>query len=163
MKKLYLYWVPHAMDTNQKVERATLSHGILLVLPGARSTGFQSIITGDKSWFFLYYLRDSIGASSRDELPERVSQTIDTEKYPVSLLWSVNGGHSLVDVLKGSAYNAPFFCDNLLKFRGHFLVCLPAKTMRSDNGVLLQLDSHSLQMNPGFANQQTRFFSACKI
>jgi hypothetical protein len=29
MKKFHLYWVPHALDTNQKAERATLSHAIL--------------------------------------------------------------------------------------------------------------------------------------
>jgi hypothetical protein len=31
-KKFHLHWVSHALDTNQKVERVTLSHGIPSVL-----------------------------------------------------------------------------------------------------------------------------------
>jgi hypothetical protein len=44
------------------------------------STGFQSVITRDESWFFLYFLCypcDLIWASpvtSQDEMPERISQ-----------------------------------------------------------------------------------------
>jgi hypothetical protein len=76
MKKLHLRWIPHALDTNPNAERVTLSHGILSVLPSVRSTGFQSVITGDQSWFFLHHLRDSILVPSRDEVPKRVSQKL---------------------------------------------------------------------------------------
>jgi hypothetical protein len=48
--------------------------------------------------------RHSIWASSQDEVPERVSQAIDTEKCLISILWFVNGNHSLVDVPKDSTY-----------------------------------------------------------
>jgi hypothetical protein len=36
--------------------------------------GFHIVITGDESWFFLYYPRDLIWPSSRDEVSERISQ-----------------------------------------------------------------------------------------
>jgi hypothetical protein len=49
MEKFHLRWVSHTLDTNQKVERVILSHGVLSVLPRVRSTGFQSVITGDES------------------------------------------------------------------------------------------------------------------
>jgi hypothetical protein len=111
MKKLHLRWVPHALDTNPNAESATLSHGILSILSSVCSPGFQSVITGDQSWFFICYFHDSIWASSRDEVPERVSQKIDTEKCLISLLWSVSGIHSLVDVPKGNTYHSTFFCD----------------------------------------------------
>jgi hypothetical protein len=52
MKKFHLRWILHAMNTNQKAERITLSHGILWVLQSIRCTGFQSVITGDESCFF---------------------------------------------------------------------------------------------------------------
>jgi hypothetical protein len=60
MKKFHLRWVSHALDTNQKAEKVTLSRGIHSVLQTIRSTGFQSVITGHKSWFFLCYPRDPI-------------------------------------------------------------------------------------------------------
>jgi hypothetical protein len=65
------HWVPHALDTNQKAERITLSHGILSALQGVRSTGSQSVITGDESWLFLYHPRDSIWTSSRNEVQKQ--------------------------------------------------------------------------------------------
>jgi hypothetical protein len=57
MKKFHLRWVLHAMDTNQNDERVTLSDGILSALQSVRSTGFQSVIIGNESWFFLHYSR----------------------------------------------------------------------------------------------------------
>jgi hypothetical protein len=63
-----------ALDINQDAERVTLSHGILSVFQSLRSTGFQSVITGDESCFLLYYPRDSVWASSRDKVPKKVSQ-----------------------------------------------------------------------------------------
>jgi hypothetical protein len=111
MKKVHLRWVSHTLDTNQKAERVTLSHGILSALRSIRFTGFQSAITRDESRFFLYFPRDLIWAASRDDVPERVSQKINTEKCLISLLWSLNGIHSPVDVLKGSTDNSTLFCD----------------------------------------------------
>jgi hypothetical protein len=56
-------------------------------------------------------INQSIWAPSRDEVPERIKQEIDTEKWLISVLWSVNGIHSLLDVPNGIAYNTTFFCD----------------------------------------------------
>jgi hypothetical protein len=111
MKKFNLRWAPYAWDANQKTERVTLSHELLAVLETSHPTGFQNIITGDESWFFLYYPRSSIWAHSREEVPERLSQKIDWEKCLVSILWSVTGIRSLVDVPRGTAYNSAFLCE----------------------------------------------------
>jgi hypothetical protein len=67
--------------------------------------GFQQIVTGDESWFFFYYPCDSGSAASRDELPQRIKQKINMENCLVSILWLVNGIHSLLDVPKGTTYN----------------------------------------------------------
>jgi hypothetical protein len=60
VNRFHLRWVPHALDTNQKAERVTLSYGILSVLQNVRPTRFQSVITGDEPWFFLCHPGDSI-------------------------------------------------------------------------------------------------------
>jgi hypothetical protein len=60
MRKFDLRWVSHALDTNWKAETIALSHEILSILQSIRSTGFQSVITEDESYFVLYYPRDSI-------------------------------------------------------------------------------------------------------
>jgi hypothetical protein len=74
MKKFQLRWVPHAMDTNQKTKRVTLSYGILryyrvFVLVVSRRSSLE-IAHGS----FCTILPDSIWVSSQDEVPERVSQ-----------------------------------------------------------------------------------------
>jgi hypothetical protein len=70
-----------------------------------KASGFQRIITGDEPWFFFDRPNDSISAASRDELPQRTKQKIDTEKCLVSILWSVSRIHSFLDVPKGTTYN----------------------------------------------------------
>jgi hypothetical protein len=111
MKKFNLRWVSHALNSSQKAEQVTLSHEILAVLESDRRNSFQNVITRDESWFFLYYPRDSICAQSRDEVPEIISQQIDSEKCLISVLWSVNGMQSLEDVPKATTYHSAFFCD----------------------------------------------------
>jgi hypothetical protein len=73
MKKSNLRRVPRALDMNQKSERATLSHELLAIWQSDRSSGFQNMITGDESWFFLSYPRESVRVKSRDEGPDKIT------------------------------------------------------------------------------------------
>jgi hypothetical protein len=102
LKKCNLQWAPHTLDANQKGERVTLSHELLAVLERDRRNHFRNVIIGDESWFFLYYSHESICAQSRDEVPERITQQIDAQECLLSVLWSVTGIHSLIDVPKGT-------------------------------------------------------------
>jgi hypothetical protein len=43
------------------------------------ANGFRRIITRDELWSFLDYPRDSVCAESRDELPQRMKQKIDSD------------------------------------------------------------------------------------
>jgi transposase len=74
LKKLHLRWVPHTLSANQKSERVTYSRLLAKALEKEQPNKFQRVITGDESWFFLYYPHDSACAASRDLLPERTSQ-----------------------------------------------------------------------------------------
>jgi hypothetical protein len=49
----------------------------------------------------FYDFHDSAWAVPRHELPQYIQQKIDTENCLVSILWSVSGIHSLLDVPKG--------------------------------------------------------------
>jgi hypothetical protein len=114
LQQFHLRWVPHALSPNQKSERVTYSNLLLEVLEEAQRTGFERVITGDESSFFLSDPHNSAWATSRDELPERVSPKIGIEKGVISVFWSANGSHSLFDVPKGSTYNTAFFCDQVI-------------------------------------------------
>jgi hypothetical protein len=54
-------------------------------------------------WFFLYP-RDSVWAALRDELPQRIKQKTDMEKCLASILSSVDGIGSLLNVPKGTTH-----------------------------------------------------------
>jgi hypothetical protein len=111
LKKFNLRWVPHSLDDSQKAERVSLSADLLKILLEDQETFFANVLTGDESWFYFEYPHESIWAPSRDDVPEKIEQKIDTEKCLISIIWSVNGIHSLLDVPKGTTYNSTFFCD----------------------------------------------------
>jgi hypothetical protein len=75
----------------------------------------------------LYDYRDPPRAQLRDELPEKVSERIDTEKSLILILWSVSSLHSLADIPEGTTCHSVFCCDavivNLLGTFDH----IPAK------------------------------------
>jgi hypothetical protein len=62
--------------------KVSYSKLLLRALMKQKANGFQRIITGDESWFFLDYLRDSVWEASRDQLPQNVMQ----EKCLISIL-----------------------------------------------------------------------------
>jgi histone-lysine N-methyltransferase SETMAR len=138
VKKFNLRWVPHFLDDAQKAERVSLSTDILKILKENQKTRSINIITGDESWFYFEYPHQSVWAPSRDELPERIKQKIGTEKCLISVIWSVNGIDSLLDVPKGTTYNTTFFCDvvipDLLEN-----VCAGSRR-RTLKGIVMQLD-----------------------
>jgi hypothetical protein len=80
LEKSHLHWVPHALSNNQKGERVSYSKLLLTALMEQKANGRQQIITGDESWFLLYYPHDSVLAASRDGFPQRIKQKNDAKK-----------------------------------------------------------------------------------
>jgi hypothetical protein len=68
LKKIGLCRVPHALSINQKSERVSYSKLPLTALMEQKASGFLRICTGDESWLFLYYSRDSVWAALCGEL-----------------------------------------------------------------------------------------------
>jgi hypothetical protein len=110
LQQFSLRWVPQRLDSTQKQNRVTFSRALLEVLRREQQNNFDHVITGDESWFFIDYPNESVWAGSRDEVPIRIKQTIDTEMCLISVLWSANGIHSLIDIPKGESFNSLFFC-----------------------------------------------------
>jgi hypothetical protein len=112
LEKVHLHWVPHALSINRKSERVPHSKLLLTVLMEQKVSSYQQIVTGDE--FFLHYPRDSIWTASGDELSQRNKRKTNTEKCLVSILWSVQCIHNLLDVPKGTTYNRAFFFDAVM-------------------------------------------------
>jgi hypothetical protein len=114
LKKFNLRWVPHSLSADQKAERVSVSREMLTILESEKCHDFDTILTGDESWFYFEYPYPAAWAEARDLVPTRTQQKIDTEKCLISVIWSVNGIHSLLDVPKGMTYNSTFFCQSVV-------------------------------------------------
>jgi hypothetical protein len=69
LEKFKLLWIPHSLDSNQKTERVTLSHGLVEVLEKYEENDLHNVLTGDKSWLLLEYPHESAWSASRDKVP----------------------------------------------------------------------------------------------
>ena len=49
----HLKWIPHNLNSSQKVSRINQSKRLLKILQAARQNNYRSLITGDESWFYL--------------------------------------------------------------------------------------------------------------
>jgi hypothetical protein len=59
---------------------------LLRVLEKDEKKGFAQIITCDEFWFYFEYLYQLVWAQSRNNIPEKIKQRIDTEKCLVSVI-----------------------------------------------------------------------------
>jgi hypothetical protein len=83
---------------------------LLTALTEHKPIDSERVITGDQSWFFRYYHRDSARGALHDDLLYRIKQS-GTEKYLISILSSVNGVRSLLRVPNGTMHNITFLTD----------------------------------------------------
>jgi hypothetical protein len=81
------------------------------VLESAEKQNFRNSFTGDESWFFSETFLASGLLQSRDDLPSRPGQYIQTEKCLVSVKWYLSRLHSRLAVPKGEHSSSPFFID----------------------------------------------------
>jgi transposase len=79
LQKFNLRWVTHFLGDAQRAKRVLFSIDLLRVLQENKKTDFANIMTDDEPWFYFEYPHQSVWVSSRDEVPERIKQRIDTK------------------------------------------------------------------------------------
>jgi hypothetical protein len=122
MKEFHLLWVPHAASANQHGGRVSCSKLVLTALTECKPTEFEQVVTGDESWFFMYYARGSVWTVSRGDLPHRIKHKSEPGKSLISIPWSKTAIHSLCDAPKRTTYNTAFFTDRYTQFEGEYYV-----------------------------------------
>jgi hypothetical protein len=83
----FLNWPLHFLSCDLKRKRVELAKELLDILPFEEHTLFHSIITGDESHFDLNYSSDHIWTGTTDDVPQRVSRQIQSEKVMLTVLW----------------------------------------------------------------------------
>jgi hypothetical protein len=85
----------------------------------AKQRNLGNFLTGDESWFFwriLILVHYGVWAAFRDDIPETLMTEIDTEKFMISIIWSISGIHSLLPLTKAMKYkcNSSSFCQHII-------------------------------------------------
>jgi histone-lysine N-methyltransferase SETMAR len=115
MKKVSTRWVPHILTQDQmqaRVEQAQLMKGILLK---NKQYGFLNIVTGDESWFYLFYPPSSKWIKKEEDRPVMESMSHLSKKVMVTICFSSTGLRHLFTLPHGQTMNAKSFVDYVLK------------------------------------------------
>ena len=87
----HLRWIPHFLNSSQKLKRVSQSRELLRVLEEARETDYKLFYTGDESWFYLDTDYDHQWLPLEEKPPDRIKQKIESKKYMVTIFWNSNG------------------------------------------------------------------------
>lgn len=110
-----LRWIPHSLNSSQKVERVELCQSLLKTLNKAQHQNFKFFYTGDESWFYLSTDHD-IQWIPRGEKPQtREKKTIQSKKHMLTVFWNPEG-FLIIEILpEKQKFNGEYFINQILK------------------------------------------------
>jgi hypothetical protein len=112
---------------------------ILTALPEHEVSHFEQVIMADKWWFLPYHSRSSFWVLSHGEFPHRIRQSIDAEKCLASILWLINGIHSIFDVAKWTECKTAFFTNFVIP---NFIQNITSRNQKTTmKGRVIHMDS----------------------
>lgn len=114
-KVKHLRWIPHILNSSQKVSRVEISKCLLKTLRSAKKFGYHFFYTGDESWFYLG-TDHTLQWLPPEEIPSyREKKMISSKKYMLTIFWNVNG-FPIVKVLPDNEkFTAEYFMNEILE------------------------------------------------
>jgi hypothetical protein len=76
---------------------------------------FRRCITGDGSWFTLEFQHSAKWSMSRDEVSQRVKQTIGTGEFMLTVLWGLDGFHVVNLMPERHSFNTQYFLEHIMR------------------------------------------------
>ena len=111
----HLRWIPHSLNSSQKIQRVSQSRKLLKVLRQAKTIDYKLFYTGDESWFYLNTDYEIQWLPREEKPPDRIEQKIGSKKYMVTIFWNPNG-FLIVEALDDNmVFNADYFRDEILE------------------------------------------------
>jgi hypothetical protein len=101
MKKFSSRCVPHELTVAQKCQQVADSRRRFQTLTGDTRYELTNIISVDESWYYWCYQYSSQRSTSRDLVPTRTLQTIDSNKSMFPLIFSGHDRLALDKLPKG--------------------------------------------------------------
>jgi hypothetical protein len=105
---------PHALTQSLRESRLEKCCGLLAILEGMKKTNFHNLVTGDERWFTLEFQHSAKWCVSRDDVPQKARQRIDTAKSMPTVIWGVERFH-VVDLMTTQlSFNSQYFVENVM-------------------------------------------------
>jgi hypothetical protein len=111
----HLDWVPHSLTEAQRQIQIDWSIELLRCLESAQANEWQSIMTLDESWFYLWTIHETVWVQAGQQPPERVKHMIGDRKMMVTIVWNPQGFHFVDTFPKGQKFNANYYIDRILQ------------------------------------------------
>ena len=108
-------WIPHLLNSEQKQKRVEEAKALLLVLRSCKKMGWHNIITGDESWFTMYYGARGGWVENDENGPTFSGSTIDNEKIMVTVIWGVYSIHLINFLPTSEHFNTAYFQANIMQ------------------------------------------------
>jgi hypothetical protein len=102
--------VPHLFTGELKAQGISTSIERLRILQTQKPMNFAVAITGNESWFFLEYSRNRVWRLGDENVPERVSQKISTQKHMFTVRCSSMGPLVEEWLREQDTFNSTYFC-----------------------------------------------------
>ena len=112
---VHLKWVPHFLNSSQKVARVEISKSLLKTLQKASHQNYIFFYTGDESWFYLSTDYEIQWIEEGEKPATRAKKMIDSRKFMLSIFWNPQG-FLIVDILpEHQKFNGDYFINNILE------------------------------------------------
>jgi hypothetical protein len=111
----HLHWIPHGLTEAQWQIRIDWSIELLRRLEPAQANEWQSIMTLDSSWFYLWTSHETLWIQASQQPPEMVKHMIGDLKMIVTIVWNPQGFHLVNALPKGQKFNANYYIDRILQ------------------------------------------------
>jgi histone-lysine N-methyltransferase SETMAR len=160
IKRFNLRWVPRELTVAQKRQRVADSRRLLQTLIADTPKEFTNIITADESWYYWFCPPTFQWRTSRDLVPTRPLQKIDSRKSMFALIFSDHGLSAFDKLPKECKMNSQCFCDVVLEDAKRSVVAIMGKS--GIEGLMIQTDNCKVH-NSGMTSQRLEEFQVIRL
>jgi histone-lysine N-methyltransferase SETMAR len=114
LRPRFVKGLPHLQACDLKTKRVELAREFLETLRSEEHTLFDKIIPVDESWFYLDYSSGHIWTCASNDVPQRVSHQIRSEKLVLTMLWSTRGPIVVKWMGLGQRFHSTYFIDEIV-------------------------------------------------
>jgi hypothetical protein len=88
---------------------------LLPTLKAHEKNKFRRFVSRNESWFTLEFHHSTKWSVSRDDVPQKVKQQIEAQKFMLTVIWGIDGFHVVGLMIEQHSYNTQYFLSHILE------------------------------------------------